>query len=273
MSPLLAGLACALAASLLLNGSYLLQHVGAVRTRPVAARAVPPAGLPEGNGAPGRGLDAMSMLTEEATERGLACLRRFAERLAGLPGRQVRAVATQTLREARNRNAFLARAQEVPGHPIEVISGREEARPIYAGVARLQTAEDPRLVIDIGGRSTEMILGRGPQPVSTESFQIGSVSLSMRFFPEGRFTAEAFRAAQVAAGAEHSRKPSPSSRASRRNRAGSRRWDRPAPSAPSRRSWPPTASAPTAPSPSTVCAGASSSAWSPAASMRSSSPV
>ena len=150
----------------------------------------------------GAGLDAMSMLTEEATERGLACLRRFAERLSGLPGRQVRAVATQTLREARNRNAFLARAQEVLGHPIEVISGREEARLIYAGVARLQTAEDPRLVIDIGGRSTEMILGRGAQPVSTESFQIGSVSLSMRFFPEGRFTAEAFRAAQVAAGAE-----------------------------------------------------------------------
>ena len=150
----------------------------------------------------GAGLDAMSMLTEEAAQRGLACLRRFADRLSGLPGRQVRAVATQTLREARNRNAFLARAQEVLGHPIEVISGREEARLIYAGVARLQVAEDPRLVIDIGGRSTEMILGRGPQPLSAESFQIGSVSLSMRFFPDGRFIAEAFRAAQVAAGAE-----------------------------------------------------------------------
>ncbi|OWQ87620.1 exopolyphosphatase [Roseateles aquatilis] len=150
----------------------------------------------------GAGLDAQSMLTEEAAQRGLDCLRRFADRLADLPTRQVRAVATQTLREARNRNAFLARAEEVLRHPIEVISGREEARLIYAGVARLQTAEDPRLVIDIGGRSTETILGRGPQPLRAESFQIGSVSLSMRFFPDGRFTAEAFRAAQVAAGAE-----------------------------------------------------------------------
>ncbi|OWQ84008.1 exopolyphosphatase [Roseateles terrae] len=150
----------------------------------------------------GAGLDAQSMLTEEATERGLACLRRFAARLDGVPARQVRAVATQTLREARNRNAFLERAQEVLGHPIEVISGREEARLIYAGVCRLQASEDPRLVIDIGGRSTEMILGRGTQPLKAESFQVGSVSLSMRFFPDGRFTAEAFRAAQVAAGAE-----------------------------------------------------------------------
>ncbi|KAI1696043.1 ppx/GppA phosphatase family domain-containing protein [Ditylenchus destructor] len=142
------------------------------------------------------------MLTEEAAQRGLECLKRFADRLADLPTRQVRAVATQTLREARNRNAFLARAQQVLGHPIEVISGREEARLIYAGVARMQTAEDPRLVIDIGGRSTEMILGRGPQPLRAESFQIGSVSLSMRYFPDGRFTSEAFREAQVAAGAE-----------------------------------------------------------------------
>lgn len=150
----------------------------------------------------GAGLDAQSMLTEEAAQRGLECLKRFADRLADLPTRQVRAVATQTLREARNRNAFLARAQQVLGHPIEVISGREEARLIYAGVARMQTAEDPRLVIDIGGRSTEMILGRGPQPLRAESFQIGSVSLSMRYFPDGRFTSEAFREAQVAAGAE-----------------------------------------------------------------------
>ncbi len=150
----------------------------------------------------GAGLDAQSMLTEEAIERGLDCLRRFALRLDGLPGRQVRAVATQTLREARNRNAFLARAEAVLGYPIEVISGREEARLIYAGVARLQEAEDPRLVIDIGGRSTEMILGRGTVPLRAESFQVGSVSLSMRFFPDGRFTPEAFRAAQVAAGAE-----------------------------------------------------------------------
>ena len=150
----------------------------------------------------GAGLDAQSMLTEEATQRGLDCLQRFAQRLGSMPTTRVRAVATQTLREARNRNAFLERAQAALGHPIEVISGREEARLIYAGVARLQPGEAPRLVIDIGGRSTEMILGQGSRPLRAESFQIGSVSLSLRFFPDGRFSPEAFRAAQVAAGAE-----------------------------------------------------------------------
>ena len=86
----------------------------------------------------GAGLDADGLLTEEAAARGLACLGRFAERLDGYVGSQVRAVATQTLREARNRDQFLGRAQHVLGLPIEVISGREEARLIYAGVARLQ---------------------------------------------------------------------------------------------------------------------------------------
>ena len=150
----------------------------------------------------GGGLDAEGRLTEDTQLRGLACLARFAQRLHGLDGRHVRAVATQTLREARNRDAFLHRARLVLGHPIEVISGREEARLIFAGVARLQPSDRPRLVIDIGGRSTEMILGQGRTPRATESFQVGSVSLSMRFFPEGRFSAEAFRAAQIAAGAE-----------------------------------------------------------------------
>jgi exopolyphosphatase/guanosine-5'-triphosphate,3'-diphosphate pyrophosphatase len=150
----------------------------------------------------GAGLDGNGLLTEAASERGLACLARFAQRLKGfLPG-QVRAVATQTLREARNRDEFLARAQAGLSFPIEVISGREEARLIYAGVARLQPSSEPRLVIDIGGRSTEMILGHGRKPVRAESFQVGSVSLSLKYFGEGRFTEEAFRRAQVAAGAE-----------------------------------------------------------------------
>ena len=150
----------------------------------------------------GGGLDANGLLTEEASTRGLACLARFAQRLQGFAPQQVRAVATQTLREARNRDAFLVRAQTVLGHPIEVISGREEARLIYAGVARLQPSHAPRLVVDIGGRSTEMILGHGRKALHAESFQVGSVSLSMRFFGDGRLSAEAFRAAQVAAGAE-----------------------------------------------------------------------
>lgn len=150
----------------------------------------------------GAGLDAQGRLTEEAVARGLACLQRFAQRLAGFAPHQVRAVATQTLREARNRDAFLARGQAVLGFPIEVITGREEARLIYAGVARLQPSTLPRLVIDIGGRSTEMILGHGRTPLLAESFGVGSVSLSMRFFGDGRYTEQAFRAAQVAAGAE-----------------------------------------------------------------------
>lgn len=150
----------------------------------------------------GAGLDANGMLTEAAMQRGLTCLKGFGEQLVGIPPERVRAVATQTLREARNRNAFLERAQAVLGHPVEVIAGREEARLIFAGVARLQPSEKPRLVIDIGGRSTEMILGKGRKPLLAESFGVGSVGLSMRFFADGLYTADAFRAAQVAAGAE-----------------------------------------------------------------------
>ncbi len=150
----------------------------------------------------GAGLDVNGLLTDAAGARGLACLARFAQRLKGFTPAQVRAVATQTLREARNRDAFLIRAQAGLGFPIEVISGREEARLIYAGVARLQPSPVPRLVVDIGGRSTEMILGHGRKPVRAESFQVGSVSLSLKYFGDGRFTEAAFRQAQVAAGAE-----------------------------------------------------------------------
>ena len=150
----------------------------------------------------GAGLDSRGELSEEASARGLACLRRFALRLQGLPAARVRAVATQTLREARNRDDFLLRAQAALGLPVEVISGREEARLIYVGVAHLQPSQVPRLVIDIGGRSTEMILGRGLQALRAESFAVGSISLSQQHFADGRLTPAAFRAAQVAAGAE-----------------------------------------------------------------------
>lgn len=150
----------------------------------------------------GGGLDVNGYLTEAAAQRGLDCLRQFAQRLQGFEPAQVRAVATQTLREARNRDAFLVRAEAALGHPVEVISGREEARLIYAGVSFLQPDEATRLVIDIGGRSTEMILGQGRTPRVVESFKVGSVSLSMRWFPDGVFTEQRFRDAQVAAGAE-----------------------------------------------------------------------
>ena len=133
-------------------------------------------------------------------ERGWACLARFAEQLAGLRPRQVRAVATQTLREARNRDVFLARAQELLGFPIEVISGREEARLIYQGVAHhLPPSSERRLVVDIGGRSTELVLGTGFEVGALESCPVGSVAWSMKYFADGQFSAGAFEQAEAAA--------------------------------------------------------------------------
>ncbi len=148
----------------------------------------------------GGGLDEARNLTAQAMERGCACLARFAERLAGFGAAQVRAVATQTLREARNREVFLARAQKVLGFPIEVISGREEARLIYQGVARLLPQSDERrLVVDIGGRSTELILGQQFDARLMESYRVGSVTWSTRYFPGGQFTPSAFEHAEIAA--------------------------------------------------------------------------
>ncbi len=148
----------------------------------------------------GAGLDAQGLLTEAAMQAALDCLQRYAQRLQGVSPQRIRAVATQTLREARNRETFLARAQAALGVPIDVISGHEEARLIYAGVARLQPSQERRLVVDIGGRSTEMILGEGAVPLRMASYRVGSVSLSLRYFADGRFTEAAFRAAQAAAG-------------------------------------------------------------------------
>ena len=148
----------------------------------------------------GNGLDAGRNLTPEALQRGWDCLARFGERLAGMRPNQVRAVATQTLREARNRDVFLARAHEVLGFPIDVISGREEARLIYQGVAHLlPQSDEQRLVVDIGGRSTEMILGQGLNARVMESFRVGSVAWSMKYFEGGQFTPSAFLHAKVAA--------------------------------------------------------------------------
>ncbi len=148
----------------------------------------------------GNGLDAEQRLTQAAMQRGWDCLARFAERLQGFDSRCVRAVATQTLREARNRDEFIAKAQGILGFPIDVIAGREEARLIYLGVAHaLPPSNERRLVVDIGGRSTEMIVGRGLTPASVESFQVGSVEWSLRYFPDGQFSANAFKLAEIAA--------------------------------------------------------------------------
>lgn len=148
----------------------------------------------------GNGLDDARNLTPEAMQRGWDCLARFGERLAGFKKAQVRAVATQTMREARNRDEFLARAYTILGFPIDVISGREEARLIYQGVAHLLPQSDERrLVVDIGGRSTELILGQRFAADVTESYRVGSVAWSMKHFPEGQFTEAAFARAEVAA--------------------------------------------------------------------------
>lgn len=147
----------------------------------------------------GAGLDAAGLLGEQAAEQGLACLQRFAQRLAGFDARRVRAVATQTLREAANRDAFVQRAQQALGLPVEIISGREEARLIYAGVGWLQPTRARRLVVDIGGRSTELVGGRGRRPQRAESCALGCVDLSRRFFADGRITARALGDAQAAA--------------------------------------------------------------------------
>jgi exopolyphosphatase / guanosine-5'-triphosphate,3'-diphosphate pyrophosphatase len=148
----------------------------------------------------GNGLDEARNLTPEAMKRGWECLARFGERLAGFKKSQVRAVATQTLREARNRDAFLAQAHTMLGFPIDVISGREEARLIYLGVAHLLPQSDERrLVVDIGGRSTELIVGSGFVAGTTESYRVGSVAWSMKHFPDGQFTEGAFARAEVAA--------------------------------------------------------------------------
>lgn len=148
----------------------------------------------------GNGLDADRNLTDEAMQRGWDCLARFAERLSGFKKSQVRAVATQTLREAKNREAFLKKGCEILGFPIEVIAGTEEARLIYQGVAHmLPSSHERRLVVDIGGRSTELVLGQGLEATETASFRVGSVAWSMKYFPTGEFTEQAFKKAEIAA--------------------------------------------------------------------------
>jgi exopolyphosphatase/guanosine-5'-triphosphate,3'-diphosphate pyrophosphatase len=148
----------------------------------------------------GSGLDSERHLTDEAMQRGWACLSRFHERLSGFDTSQVRVVATQTLREAKNRDAFIRQGSEVLGFPIEVIAGTEEARLIYQGVAHLlPPTSERRLVIDIGGRSTELILGQGMQASETNSFRLGSVAWSLKYFPDGRFTEQTLERAEIAA--------------------------------------------------------------------------
>ncbi|MCX8087366.1 MAG: exopolyphosphatase [Rhodocyclaceae bacterium] len=146
------------------------------------------------------GLTPEKLLTESAQLRALEALARFGERLRGFAPEAVRAVATNTLRVAKNAAQFLARAEEALGFPIEVIAGREEARLIYLGVAHTLPHQGARhLVVDIGGGSTEFIIGQAMEPILLESLYMGCVSHSLRFFPGGIVDKRDMKDAELAA--------------------------------------------------------------------------
>jgi exopolyphosphatase/guanosine-5'-triphosphate,3'-diphosphate pyrophosphatase len=146
------------------------------------------------------GLSDSGDLSPDARARALQCLSRFGQRLRDMHAASVRAAGTSTIRRAREDTGFMGEAEEALGHPIEVISGIEEARLIYKGVTHSLPPNDGlRLVMDIGGGSTELILGQGPGPRALESLHLGCVRMTERFFPDGLITRERFDAARVAA--------------------------------------------------------------------------
>jgi len=146
------------------------------------------------------GLSDDKILGTDAQQRAIAALGRFAERLRDLPSVAVRAVGTNALRIAKNAPDFIVQAEHVLGFPIEVISGLEEARLIYLGVAHgLPKSDDNLLVMDIGGGSTEFIIGNGLSPLKMESLYMGCVSYSSHFFPDGKITERKLEKAEVAA--------------------------------------------------------------------------
>jgi exopolyphosphatase/guanosine-5'-triphosphate,3'-diphosphate pyrophosphatase len=146
------------------------------------------------------GLNEKRELTKEAKARAVACLKRFGQRLRGMPPRNVRAVGTNTFRQARNTRRFLVQCERALGHDIEVLPGREEARLIYLGVAHeLPGDSGRRLVVDIGGGSTECIIGKHFEPVEADSLFMGCVGYSLKYFPGGRLRASGMEKAEIAA--------------------------------------------------------------------------
>ena len=151
----------------------------------------------------GAGLDAKNRLTPEAQTRALDCLSRFGQRLQGIPPHRVRVVGTNTLRKMQEGAAFIAAAERALGHEIEIISGVEEARLVYNGVTHgMGQAQPRRLVVDIGGGSTELIVGRGNEPKLMESMALGCVTHTQRFFADGEVTRTRMREARLAARVE-----------------------------------------------------------------------
>lgn len=145
------------------------------------------------------GLDKNKILSEEAQQRGLDCLSRFVGRLDSVSADRLRIVATNALRQAKNADEFIRRANEILPKPIEIIAGREEARLIYLGVSHTNASSDKRLVIDIGGGSTEFIIGQEFDPLLTESLQMGCVAFTQRFFDSGDIDEDSFNDAIAAA--------------------------------------------------------------------------
>ncbi len=150
------------------------------------------------------GLDGRGGLVPEVRQRALACLARFGERVRDLPPQRVRAIATNTVRQLAAPQTFLMPAETALGHAIEVVSGREEARLVYLGVAHAQPPPPGqlRLVIDIGGGSTECIIGRGFEALERESLQAGCVASTRRFFGNGKLSRKRWNAALIEVSAE-----------------------------------------------------------------------
>ena len=145
------------------------------------------------------GLGDSGRLDDTATERALRCLERFGQRLRAVRADSVRVVGTNALRRAKRKRWFLERARAALGHPIEIISGLEEARLIYSGVAHTSPmSPDKRLVIDIGGGSTEAVIGEGFNPLLLESLSVGCVGLSANYFDDGRISAKRLERARTA---------------------------------------------------------------------------
>lgn len=149
------------------------------------------------------GLDAQGHLDPEVMTRALESLARIGQRIRTLPAHRVRVIATNTVRLLRRPQAFLLPAETALGHAIEVVSGREEARLIYLGVAQGHPPGDRnRLVIDIGGGSTEFIVGRGYEALERESLQMGCIASTRKFFPDGKLSKRAWRLALTEISAE-----------------------------------------------------------------------
>lgn len=145
-------------------------------------------------------LDDQKRISWRGQQRALECLHKFGQRLREFPPGTVRAVGTNTLRKARNTDEFLKEARKALGHPIEVVSGHEEARMIFLGVAQsLAGGPSKRLVVDIGGGSTECIIGEAFEPQLMQSLYMGCVSYTLKYFPDGRLSKKRMSAAETAA--------------------------------------------------------------------------